>query len=183
MLTLKEWMEVVDYKITEGSQFQWTCFGSDAYTLDSWNGDNDAGYSFSITFDTKDQTVYQVEAFDYRHNRAYRMIHPDFQSEYKQESANLGTDEAWDDVRFVDLEVDDDFIQKCLAIKSGEDYDTRVSIPLDFIDEELLKYMTMAHERDMTFNQFIEEALRNILNDLEKDPESVKQRVEKWKNK
>jgi len=41
MITLKQWMEVVNYRITEGSQFQWECYGSHAYTLDSWNGDID----------------------------------------------------------------------------------------------------------------------------------------------
>jgi hypothetical protein len=71
--------------------------------------------------------------------------------------------QAWDDVDYIDLDVDDDFIQKALAIKAGEDYDTRVSVPVDFTDEELLTYMKMAHEQDMTFNQFIEEALRQAI--------------------
>jgi hypothetical protein len=65
---------------------------------------------------------------------------------------------AWDEVDYVDLDVDDDFIQKALAIIAGEDYDTRVSVPVNFTDEELLKYMKMAHDRDMTFNAFVEEA-------------------------
>jgi hypothetical protein len=55
--------------------------------------------------------------------------------------------------------VDDDFIQKCLAIREGEDYDTRVLMPVEFSDEDLLKYMKMAHERDITFNQLVEQAL------------------------
>jgi collagenase-like PrtC family protease len=63
----------------------------------------------------------------------------------------------------VDLDVVDDFIQKALAIKAGEDYDTRVSVPVDFTDEELLAYMKIAHERDITFNQLIEDALREAI--------------------
>jgi hypothetical protein len=31
---------------------------------------------------------------------------------------------------------------------------------VDFSDEELLKYMKLAHEQDMTFNEFVEQALR-----------------------
>jgi hypothetical protein len=31
--------------------------------------------------------------------------------------------------------------------------------------------MKMAHERDVTFNEFIEEALRSMLDEIEKDPE------------
>jgi hypothetical protein len=48
-------------------------------------------------------------------------------------------DEAWDDTKWVDLEADDDWIQKALAIVAGEDYDTRVSVPMNFSDEELLQ--------------------------------------------
>ena len=61
----------------------------------------------------------------------------------------------------------DDFIQKCLAIRAGEDYDTRVQVPVDFSDEELLQYMKLAHERDMTFNELVEEALRHALVEVE----------------
>ena len=34
------------------------------------------------------------------------------------------------------------------------------SIDLDFSDEELLKYMKLAHDMDITFNKFVEDALR-----------------------
>jgi hypothetical protein len=33
------------------------------------------------------------------------------------------------------------------------------SMELEFDDDELLKYMTLAHEKDQTFNEFIAEAL------------------------
>jgi collagenase-like PrtC family protease len=65
------------------------------------------------------------------------------------------------------LDVVDDFIQKALAIKAGEDYDTRVQVPVDFSDEELLQYMKLAHERDMTFNELVEEALRHAIDEYE----------------
>ena len=164
MITMKEWMELVDYRITEGSNYGWQCYGSNVYQMDSWNGNID-GHSFSIVFDTRDQTVYEVQAHDYVHNRAYRMINEDFLKKMKKEAKrrDVDKDEAWDDVNYIDLEVDDDFIQKCLAIRAGEDYDTRVSIPLDFSDEELLQYMKMAHERDITFNELVEEALRQAI--------------------
>jgi hypothetical protein len=170
MITMKEWMELVDYKITEGSDYQWQCYGSDVYQLDSWNGlHDDGGFSFTITFDTKNHTVYEVQAHDYTNQRAYRMVNEDFRKKMKKEAKRRGVnkDEAWDDVDYVDLDVDDDFIQKCLAIQAGEDYDTRVLVPVDFSDEDLLQYMKMAHERDITFNQFVEEALRFALAEVE----------------
>ena len=161
---MKEWMELVDYRITEGSDYMWQCYGSNAYALDSWNGEQD-GHSFTVIFDTRDQTVYEVQAHDYVHNRAYRMINEDFQKKNSKEAKkrDIDKDNAWDDVNYVDIEVDDDFIQKCLAIRAGEDYDTRVSVPMEFSDEELLTYMKLAHERDITFNQLVEQALREAI--------------------
>jgi len=170
MITMKEWMELVDYKITEGSEYGWGCYGPYSYTLDSWNGvHGTGGYSFSITFSTKSQKVYEVSMCDYTNDRAYRMINPKFQKKHEKEaeSRNVNLNEAWDDVDYVDLDVADDFIQKALAIRAGEAYDTRVSVPVDFSDEELLQYMKLAHERDITFNELVEEALRNALEEIE----------------
>jgi uncharacterized protein (DUF2225 family) len=170
MITMKEWMELVDYKITEGGEYGWSCYGPNAYCLDSWNGvHGKGGYSFSIVFSTKTQKVYEVTMCDYTNNRAFRMIAENKQKKHRKESTERGVNlnEAWDNVDYIDLDVDDDFFQKALAIRAGESYDTRVQIPVDFSDEELLQYMKMAHERDMTFNEFVEEALRYALAEVE----------------
>jgi hypothetical protein len=182
MITLKEWMEVVEYRITEGSTYQWGCFGHNAYSLDSWDGEQD-GHSFTIIFDIRTQEVYEVQAHDYNHQRAYRLINPDYVEQYRTEakSRNVLADQAWDDVDYVDLETDDDWMQKALAIAAGEDYDTRVSVPVDFSDEDLLKYMKIAHERDITFNQLIAEALTEAIEDYKRDPEGMKARADAWK--
>ena len=154
MITLKEWMEVVNYRITDGGDYY--NYGG-AYSLTSWNGDQD-GYSLEIIFDQKTQAVYEVQACDYKHNRAYRLIN----ELHKEERRD---NEAWDDVDWVDLESDDDWIQKSLAIVAGEDYDTRVTIPLDLSESELMVLFKAAHEADMTFNDFVEKTLREKLAD------------------
>jgi hypothetical protein len=41
--------------------------------------------------------------------------------------------------------------------------------------------MKLAHERDMTFNQFVEEALRQAIEDHKRDPEGMKQRAQDFK--
>ena len=170
MITIKEWMELVDYKITEGSDYGWECYGPNSFCLDSWNGvHGPGGYSFSIVFSTKTQKVYEVTMSDYTNDRAYRMIVENKRKKHNEESflRNVNLNEAWDGVDYIDLEVDDDFIQKALAIKAGETYDTRVSVPVNFTDEELLTYMKMAHDCDMTFNDFVEEALRRAIQEVE----------------
>ncbi len=168
MITLKEFMEICNYRITEGSDYQWECYGPNAYTLDSWNGDQD-GHSFSIYFDTKTQEVYEVQIHDYRNQRAYRMINPEFVKKHKKEAKRREVEykEAWDDVNYIDLEVDDDWIQKALAVEAGEVYDTRVSVPLVLDRDQMYDLMTMAHERDMTLNELVEFILREEIKRIE----------------
>ena len=183
MISIKEWMELVDYKITEGDTYGWQCYGPNAYQLNSWNGvHGKGGHSFSIVFSTKSQKVYEVSMCDYTNDRAYRMINTKFQEKHRKEAMERGVNlnEAWDDVDYVELDVVDDFIQKALAIRAGEDYDTRVQVDVDFSDEELLKYMKMAHERDMTFNEFVEEALRHAIEEVEAG-RLTKEDAQKWK--
>lgn len=162
-------MEVVGYRITEGSDYQWDCYGSNAYSLDSWNGEQD-GHSFSIYFDTKTQEVYEVQAHDYRNNRAYRLMNPAFAKLHKKEAKRRQIDnkEAWDDVNYIDLETTDDWIQKAIAIEAGElNYDTRVEVPLNLDKDQMHQMMLMAHEADMTLNQFVEHILRTEIERLE----------------
>jgi hypothetical protein len=165
MITLKEFMEVVDYKITEGSEYCWQCFGPNAYRLDSWNQDQE-GHTVSIVFDTRTHVVYEATAYDYKRSRAYRLINPDFKFAHDDEASGRGVDinQAWDDVNYIDLDVDDDFIQKALAIVADEDYDTRVEVPLTLPDDSLFELMKLAHEADMTLNQYVEQILRQAIN-------------------
>ena len=37
------------------------------------------------------------------------------------------------------------------------------TIELDFSDDELLRYMTYAHERGMTFNELVEDSVKDFL--------------------
>lgn len=157
-------MEAVDYRVTEGSEFCWTCYGSNAYTLSYWNQDHD-GHSLAIIFDTRTHEVYEVQAHDYKHNRAYRLINPNYKDSYNSEATTRGmdADEAWDEVTYIDLETDKDFLDKAQCIMSGEDYDTRIDMPLRLDDDALFELMKQAHERDITLNQLVEDILRNVI--------------------
>ena len=182
---MKEFMELVDHKITEGSDYGWQCFGPNSYQLSHWNGvHGKGGWSANIVFSTKSQKVYTVEVCDYTNDRAYRIINPDYVKKYNKESKDRGElgNQAWDGIDFVDLEVDDDFMQKFLAIKAGQDYDTRVQVQVEFSDDELLTYMKIAHDRDITFNRLVEIALQDaidqhrMLNDIPLSKEKSKKK-------
>lgn len=180
MITMQDFMEITEYRITEGDAYTWPCFGPDAepYSLSAWNGDH-KGWSFNIVFDTRTQEVYIAEACDYKHERAYRRVNPLWLKAYRDYGRSQGeyADQAWDGIDFVDLESDDDWIQKALSIRAGEDYDTRVEVPVEFTDQELLTYMKLAHERDQTFNQLVETALRAAIEECALDPEGYRQRM------
>ena len=172
MLNMREWMDLVDYKINEGSKFGWSCYGPNSYTLDSWDGkygvggpNGDGGYSFSIIFSTKSQKVYEVTVCDYTNNRAYRMIAENKRNKHRKEAEDraVNLNQAWDDVDYTDLEVDDDFIQKCLAIKDGEDYDTGILVPIDLPDDVMLQAALEAHKRNITLNAYINIALAELV--------------------
>ena len=184
MITMKEWMELADYRITEGGDFGWQCYGPNAYQLSSWNGLHDkGGWSFNIVFSTKTQKVYEVTVCDYTRNRAYRMIAENKREKHIKESKarDVNLNEAWDDVEYVDLEVVDDFIQKCLAIKAGEDYSTDISIPLDLPDDLLMFAFKTAHAENMTFNDWMNKMLKAFIDECNRDPEGAKQRAKEWK--
>ena len=184
MITIKEYFELVSYRITEGDSYGWPCYGPNAHSLSAWNGIHGAGgWSANIVFSTKTQKVYEVEICDYTNNRAYRMIDENKRKKHAKEAETHGADlnQAWDDVEYTDLEVDEDFMEKAQAIVEGREYDTRISIPLDIPNDELLKYMIMAHERRMSFNDYVEEALKYAIEEHKRDPEAFKTRTETWK--
>lgn len=162
MITMRDFMETVNYRITEGSDYGWTCYGPNAYSLDSWDGDNDNGYSIGIVFDRVNQVVYQMEAHDYKNSRAYRWIHPDYKKKYDAETDKrlIDGDEAWDDVKYTELEVADDMLEKAEAIADGVDYDTRVSVQFEIDDDSLLHLCMEAHRQDVTLNDLVCNMLR-----------------------
>ena len=175
MITIKDFMEAANYRITEGSEFCWKCFGPKAYRLDSWNGEVD-GYTISILFDTETQEVYQAEAYDYARNRAYRLQNPAYIDAHIAEAQANGVDpnEALQEddgtpIKFIDLDSDGDFLEKAIAIVNGKEYDTRVQIEVEFDDADLLHYMKLAHDLDITFNQLVERAITEKIKELKNE--------------
>jgi hypothetical protein len=183
MITIKEWMELVDYKITEGSDYLWNCYGPYSYTIDSWNGvHGKGGYSFSITFSTKSQKVYEVQMHDYTNDRAYRMINPKFQKKHEKEALarDVNLNEAWDDINYVDLDVVEDFMEKAQSIRAGKDYSTDVTVPLDLPDDLLMFAFKSAHAENMTFNDWMNKMLRNFIDQVEAG-EFTKEDAQDWR--
>jgi hypothetical protein len=56
-------------------------------------------------------------------------------------------------------------MEKAKAIIAGKNYDTRVQVPLDLPDDVIFQMMKMAHERDLTLNEFADDVLRAFIKD------------------
>ena len=166
MITLKEYLEVIDYRITEGDDYGWHCYGPDVHALSAWNGiHGTGGWSTNVVFDTKDQTIYEIEVCDYTNDRAYRLINPEYIKAHQKEAEvrEINFSEAWDTVNYTDLETYEDWIEKATAIISGNEYDTRVQVPLTLDDDQLFDLMKLAHDQDITLNELVEDVLRDVI--------------------
>lgn len=167
MNSVKDWCELVNYKINEGYEYGWNCYGPNAYGLNSYE---DEQYSITIIFDTKDQTVYCLEAVDYRKDLAFRIFNPDYIQAYKDKvKYSQVNDVAYENVKFIDLELVSDFYQKAKAIVENTPYDNRVNIELELEDHEVLYLYEQAHKHDITLNQMVEKILWNVIKEHNKN--------------
>lgn len=162
MITLQQFLEAGQYRVTEGSTYGWQCYGPNAYSLDVQAGDWQSN-SAHIVFDRMTQEVYQATCYDYKNSRAYRLYSNDDVRRMCEAEAlvrEVDNREAWEDVNYVDLEVDEDFTDKMTAIMLEQEYDTMVTIPLDLDKETLHNLMLMAHKENITLNQMVERVLQ-----------------------
>lgn len=161
MIDIKTAMEIGQYKVSGGSEYCWKCFGPNARYMDFELGLHEK--SFSIVFDTVTQTVYEATVCDYVKQNCYRIINPDYVEQYQYEanSRNVNYKQAYDDIDYIDLCVDKDFIEKATAIINDLPYDERVIITIDLPDDMVYSLMKEAHELDITFNEFIAKILQD----------------------
>lgn len=150
MITIKQFLDVVDHAITDTDT--WIGYSELAIILSHWDGKQD-GKSMDIIFSPTTQEVFAVHVHDFKNQRAYRRQIVGFNNDK----------EAWNEINYTDLESDEDLLDKMQAIYNNEDYDERVAIPLDMPDDVLLILMKDAHNRDMTFNQYITELIKEKL--------------------
>lgn len=183
-MLLKDYLEAIQFKISGGSEYSWDCFGPNARYLDCVDNElSDGRYSINAVFDSETQDVYAMELWDYENHREYRWINPDYRTEHDAECQRRDIDpnESLDGNRYIDLELPEDILEKITAVVQGEEYDERVKVPVNFTDAELLKYMKLAHDQDITFNQLVERALKEAIDQMQTNPEAFKAKAESFK--
>lgn len=164
-MKLNEVNEILDHKITSGSEHQWKCYPDGRYL------DYESDFAHvSVIYNTTNQEIYQAdisvkrEAWD-EDKKPYRWIDPDHKDAFYKEAKKrkVDPDQAWDDVKWIDLEMEEDFLEKAAALFNGEECDTRVKIEFDLDDRSILQLAREAHKRDITLNKMIEIILQEVI--------------------
>jgi hypothetical protein len=162
MNTLTNFLKAIDYKITDSSEYNWHCYGSDIRSIDSYN----LGITECTALFTKSEgEIRELTMHDYENDRSYRWTDPKFEQARKDEALSIGADDslAYDGVNFIELEMVEDMFEKMEAVTKGEKYDTRITIPVDLTEQEFLEVARAAHALDITINAFFEMAIKEAV--------------------
>ena len=162
MNTLTNFLKAIDFKITDSTDYYWDCYGSDVRSMDS--------YVLGVTectaiFTKNGGEIRELTMHDYENRRSYRWTDPKFEQARKDEALSIPVDdtEAYDGVHFIELEVIEDMFEKMEAVTRGEEYDTRITIPIDMTDKEFLEVARAAHALDITINAFFAMAIKEAI--------------------
>jgi hypothetical protein len=157
--------EAMSHRITGGGEYMWDCFPEARYL------DYESDYAHVyVLYSTVTQEIYQAEvsvkadawAED---KKPYRWLNPDFKDEYYAEATarKIDPDQAWDDIKWIDLEVEEDFLEKANKIFNGEECDEGILVPIDLPKDEMYRLMLSAHEKNITLNQLVTELLQTVI--------------------
>jgi hypothetical protein len=107
---IKEMIEATKFKVSDGSEYLWSCYGNNARFMDF--GDEDDAVTASCVFDTKTQEVYEVSLVV--NMKAIRWINPKYlnalQSEYVARELDIGL--FIDDIPYIDCTSKEEFLEK-----------------------------------------------------------------------
>jgi hypothetical protein len=161
---------VFGHKIVEGSEYQWNCWPNARFM------DYEAEHAYgSVVYSTSNGMIFEATVHFKEDDSVgpYRWLNPSWKDRMFQESKRRGVDHgaAWDDVRWVDLEVWHDFAEKAGAMFRGETPDSRIQVPVDLSDEEFMQLARRAHEADMTINKYVEMVLMEEIERHESESE------------
>ena len=160
---LKEALEAVDYRFSSGDRYLWTCYGPDSVYLNLKDvQDRPVG---SILFDSNTAEVYEITVEVPGEPLCYRWIDPEFVDDHRDEAESRNVDPAiaWDDVKFTDIETEDDILDKLEAIVNCQEFDRSIVVPISMTADEELELHRQAHAAGMTTNDYINLALRKFV--------------------
>lgn len=166
-MELSDFLELTNNRITGGSEYMWDCYGKNARFIDFENSD----IMISMVYDTKTNKAYEMTV-DIEETPdgdcAYRWVDEVYQRPLAREYKARGLDISSE--RYTDCSEDVIILTAKNAMKTADTLaDTRVEVPLELSDDEIFRLMKMAHERDITLNQLVDEILRETIDRIESE--------------
>ncbi len=166
-MNIQQVFNAISYRIVESTPFLYHCFGANEPRSYSFSNKNNEPCG-SFVADAAGR-VYELSvdngAYDDDKTRCYRWVDPDFEEALFAEIREHDSDPtiAWDEVKYIEIEVEEDILTKTQAICNGLIFDTRIITPVDLTDQEFLMISKMAHERDITLNQMVEHIISEVI--------------------
>ena len=155
--------KVFSHRIVSGAEYHWDCYGPNTRYLDF-----ESEYAHgSALYDTVTLEVYEANVNDKADNYRYRWLNPQTVDSYIDECKAKGIDykNAWDSCEWVDLDLEEDFLEKARAVFEGKPFDNRIQVPLELEDDVFLELAKQAHSRDITINKMVELVLQHAIDE------------------
>lgn len=142
-------------------RFAMNCFGPAVY----YSSEDLADYSIHACLSKSLDRVFIAEICDYRNNRAYVILDRDWKQAYINESERVGVkwDDAFEGVKFVELETDDDFMKKAQAIVAGKPYSKKVDTVFSINAGLKSAIQQKANAAGSTVDLYIENIIKDAL--------------------
>lgn len=152
-MKVEQVLKAAGYKITEGSAYGWPCYSPYARWLDLEE-------DVSCVFDANTREVFELHISNSDASKVWRWQEPrtipDFIKECEKRGIN--PDDASESTKYIPIQGEAEAIAMVYEHMNAEtEGDSLVQINMD--DTELLKVCMMAHEKDMTLNEFVTHVL------------------------
>lgn len=162
-MLLKDIIQAAQYKISSGDDYGWKCYGENARFLDF--SSQELCVEASCIFDTQTQEVYEVSL--YLNDKAYRRLNPKTMQAMHDESFARDLDPRVyvDNSHFVDLELDDDMLEKITSAFTTGTCSDDIVIALDLTPEleQLFANLPEGMSIQDIASQGVEEKVKEIM--------------------
>jgi len=158
MIKLNDFLNITEYEsghlevVNQQDVYGKTAISLEVYGLNSSR--------LLCVYDIVSQEVLEIMAEDHFAGRTYLWQVEDVKSHELNRFRNVKLG------NIVELETEEDILEKSEAIFNGVPYDNRIVIPLNITDAEFVTYAKAAHQLDITLNQFFEKAISSMIDKL-----------------
>lgn len=177
-MLINQVMAAANWCALSGSVYYWDCFGPNVRILTFEKNQTDGSAPVyndnevaDVVYSTTTGQVYKLSVynqpkFDGDENTwAYTWIDPEVKNQYIAEcrQRNVVPFVVWESFVAALVETEDDILQKLHDQVNMRKVDHCIQVPLKLSDKEWYSLMRMAHEKDITLNQLVENTLTKHL--------------------